>query len=1147
MQKKYKDNHLIGQVMKITGLYLLFAMLLCSVTFANDNYGQTVLEKKVSLQLQDVTFKMALSRIEALSGVKFVYSKSRVSLNEKVSLNFTQQKLATVLDDLLLTRFIHYEVQNDRYVILIPEDKETHNGYFTPVLHNDKVVAAQPSVIKIHGQVVSAQDKTPLPGVVVRAKSSGKGVVTDANGEFEIETEDDGTLIFSFLGFITEEVTINKQTSVNVSLVADIKSLNDVVVTGYQVINKESYTGTAITVTGDELKTINPQNLLQSIQSFDPSFNVVQNNLSGSDPNKLPSINVRGSTALPSGSGALIDRNELAGNVNLPTFILDGYEVSLEKVYDLDVNRIETVTLLKDAAATAVYGSRAANGVLVITSKSPKEGKLQLYYNYDLTVTGPDLTNYKVLNATEKLEYERLAGLYTANGAQSQDDLDVIYYNKKRNVVSGVNTYWLSQPLTTTFGNKHSLSLEGGSSSIRYGVDLRYQTSPGVMKGSSRNRYGFAVNLSYNPGKTFIFKNALSIDQVKSKESPYGSFSDYVKMNPYYPKTDSLGHIQQKIDSWVNRNTSDASLQTEIVLNPLYESTLSSFKKTSYLEFTDAFSAEWNIVSGLRLRALASLTKRKTDYDDFVSPLSNQFYYYTTDKLSTRGKYTYESGDETTLDGNITLTFNKQLRNHFFNVALGANVRTNTSDSKSFTVVGFTNDRFTNIDFASGYDKNSTPSGSYTQERLAGSFLTLNYSLKNKYLLDFTGRADGSSKFGTENKVAPFWAAGIGWNIHKEDWLDRTFISQLKVRASTGMTGSVSFPAYMSKTMYTYYGSSWYSTGVGAVVNNYGNESLKWQKTRNYDLGLDLGLFNDRIVISPRYYYKLTSGLISDIVLPPSTGFSSYTDNLGDMENRGYELNLKYALVKNKTWLVNLTASLVSNTNKIVKISNALTEYNKKADDAQVTDEYKSTPLLRFKEGESLNTIYTVRSLGIDPENGKELFLKKDGVTTTYDWSVKDIVAVGDETPKAEGFWGTSITFKGLMLSASFYYHFGGQTYNQTLVDRVENADPRYNVDRRVLEQRWKKPGDHVFFKNIADQGTTFTSSRFVQHDNIMELRSLYLSYDFNKSVYSRVKMKNLRLAFTMNDVWRWSSIDIERGIDYPFARSFNFSLQTSF
>jgi outer membrane receptor protein involved in Fe transport len=366
------------------------------------------------------------------------------------------------------------------------------------------------------------------------------------------------------------------------------------------------------------------------------------------------------------------------------------------------------------------------------------------------------------------------------------------------------------------------------------------------------------------------------------------------------------------------------------------------------------------------------------------------------------------------------------------------------------------------------------------------------------------------------------------------------------VRVSTGVTGQVNFPPYQSKTTYDYYTGNWYSTGIGAVVTTFGNEGLKWQKTNNYDVGVDLGVLHDRLYVSARYYQKITHGMLADISLPPSTGFASYKENLGDIRNTGAEMNLKVTAFKNRDWTVNLIANMVHNDNKILKISNSLKAYNDKADQEQTSSDYKGAPLLRFKEGESMNAIYAVRSKGIDPENGKEIFVKKDG-TYTYTWDVKDIVPVGDNTPTATGYFGANVSYKHWMLYALFYTRFGGKEYNQTLVDRVENADPHYNVDSRVLAARWKKPGDRVLYKDIAETGSTYASERFVQKDNVLDLSSLFLSYDFDKKLYTKLAMRSLRVSFTMNDAWHWATMKAERGIDYPFARSYTFSIQTSF
>lgn len=1116
--------------MKAGTLFLMALMLsfhLCA---------QTVTIREKSISLPDL-FK----EIHKQTGFEFLYNSEMIEHIPAVSINVKDETISHTLDGCFKTLPLTYAIIDDKTIIV-------RRKKLLPVTA-DTIVRPAKKMLK---GIVTDESGQVVQGASVQLKGTRRGVFTDNQGRFSIEVSDidADSLTVSYVGLKSRTVFISgSNLDLDIMLYYTEKEMNDVVVsTGYQEINKDSYTGTAVTVSGAELKKVNPQSVLQSLQVFDPSFKIVENNLAGSNPNTLPNINVRGSTALPSGTTDAISRNTLSGTVNMPTFILDGYEVDVQKIFDLDINRVKSVTLLKDAAATAVYGSRAANGVVVIVTNPPKEGKLQVSYNYEMNVTTPDLSAYHELNATQKLQYEKLAGLYSTenNPALTQDQLDDIYYHKLNLVLSGVNTDWLAQPVRTTYGQKHSLYIEGGSSTFRYGLAVRYQTDPGVMKGSTRDRYSTDLDLSYNIGNKFLFKNSVSITQMNSRESPYGNFSDYVQMNPYYPMTDSAGKIAQLVDSWTDRSGAGGGIVTKFVLNPLYNATLGSFNKSAYLQLIDAFSADWTITQGLRLRGLISINQTRNTSDNFESPFANDFYFYGADQLNQRGSYDYSDNVQTVVDGSLTLNYNKRLGHHFINLVAGGNLHTDKGDYKSFSAVGFSNDRFSNIGFANSYAPGSTPYGDVSQQRLAGAFTSLNYSYNDIYLLDFTFREDGSSDFGSNKRVAPFNALGIGWNIHKEKFMEGSVFSRLKVRASTGITGSVSFSPYMAQTTYSYYTSNWYATGAGAIVNNYGNSNLEWQQTRDNDLGMEIGFMHDRLLIMPRYYYKYTRGLIADVTLPPSTGFSSYKDNIGDMRNTGWELNFQYGLISNKNFNLNLTANLVHNKNVIAKISDALKAYNSRADQAQSDAENVGAPLLHYQEGQSLNTIYAVKSLGIDPENGREIYVKKDG-TLTYDWSADDIVPVGNADPKVEGYFGSSIRYKQFNMTFNFYTRWGGKMYNQTLVDRVENADPRYNEDIRALDEKWKQPGDHTFYKSIADLGQTQVSSRFVENDEVLQLSSLYLSYDAKKSFYSKLGMGSLRFAFTMNDVFRLSSVRMERGIDYPYAHSFTFSLTADF
>ncbi|MGM9478294.1 SusC/RagA family TonB-linked outer membrane protein [Pedobacter sp. GSP4] len=1111
-------------VMKLTAILLLVGTLHISAA----TFSQTV-----TISRRTAPLKTIFKEIKKQTGYFFFYKGQVLQGKPEVTVELKNATLTDALNISLKGMDLNYNIVNKTIVI---SDKENLAIPAAVVL----------SKIEIKGKVVDKDNGESLPGVNVSVKNGASIGVTNEKGEFKVTVDEGTTLVFSYVGYEIQEAKATGGKLLTIKLVSKLTQMNDVVVTGYQTIKKDNYTGNAITISGDQLRRVNPQNLLQSIGTFDPSFKLIDNNLAGSNPNRIPSINVRGASALPSGDGQVLRRDEILGTVNMPVFMLDGYEVSVQKVFDLDISRIASVTSLKDAAATAIYGSRAANGVIVITTKTPKEGKLRVEYNYELNLTAADLSDYQVLDAAEKLDYEVLAGLYSSAKQQvPQDQLDEIYYHKKANVVGGVNSYWLSQPLRNTIGHKHGVNLDGGSEAFRYNVNLRYQTRPGAMKGSERDQYSGGMSFQYNV-KKLQFRNELSITQVGATESPYGDFSNYVRMNPYYPLQDANGMAMRISDVYEKQDRSK-----EYVFNPLFDANLSSFNKSKYTEIIDNLSADLEVAKNLRLRAQMSVTTRSNSDDIFTSPLANKYYLYTTDKIDEKGEYTNREMKETYWDSNIRLTWLKQIGDNSFNALIGVNARTELRDQKEFTAIGFANDRFTSIGFAKGYAEDGKPLSKLERARLFGSFITMNYAYKNRYLMDGTIRIDGSSKFGVNNKLAPFWSFGLGWNVHQEEFLrDNSVISQLRIKASTGLTGSVEFDPYLSKTIYKYNTGNWYSSGIGASVNSYGNENLGWQKTRMTDIGIDIGLFKDRILITPRIYKKFTKDILADITLPPSTGFLSYKENLGDMENKGAELGIIVDAVRSKDWSVNLNASLVSNKNKVVRISNALKKYNDRADELQSVKPgdggYRGIPLLRFSEGQPFNAIYGVRSLGIDPENGRELYLKKDG-TLTYDYDKRDYVVIGDPNPKVSGYFGGTFNYKRFSLYVQFQTYFGGDKYNLTLVERVENADPRYNVDKRVFEEKWKQSGDLSFYKNIADNGETDVSSRFIQPDNLINLQSVNFSYDLDKKMAARLAMASLMFQVTANDVVRWSSVKEERGINYPFTRSLTFTVRAAF
>lgn len=1024
-------------------------------------------------------------------------------------------------------------------------------GKYTTVKANRPVntsTARPANTVRVAGRVVDEQGDG-IPAATIKLERNGKvGTLTDMNGRFTIDIEQGKgeTLVVSFLGMEEESYYVNGRKDLNnitIVMKEDRKALDEVVVNGYYTKNKQSFTGNAVTVSKDDLQKVSNNNLMSALQVFDPSFKLQEDISAGSNPNSVPKMRIRGD----SGFGSISETN-LKNDPNQPTFILDGYEVSAEKVYDLNMDRVASVTILKDASATAIYGSRAANGVVVITTKTPERGRLRISYKFDGVVQTPDLRDYNLMNAAEKLEAERLAGEYEATDPASQQKLDMDYSLRLRNVKRGVDTYWLSQPIQTVMGQKHSLYLEGGDSNIRYGLSANYQNNPGVMKDSYRDRFGIDVNLQYNWNDKVLFRNNLSVSRVKSQESPYGSFSEYTKVNPYWPIYDDNGNVYKEYPKYMST--------TYVLRNPLVEAQLNNCDESEYLEVTDNFNIEWYITSHLRFKGQISYTMRNDHQYSFIDPASVRYNlsdYTAGEGVLKRGQaHNYDQRSHT-LDTNALLTYIQNFGPHFLNSALGVNITESKYANVGFSVIGFPSGNMDYISFGREFLSQS-PDGDEGLSRLFGSFVNFNYTYNNIYLLDISGRLDGSSSFGKDSHFAPFWSAGIGWNIHNEKWYKiKNVMNHFKITTNIGETGKASFSPYEAQNMFTYYKGKYYGGGAGAIVTTYGNNDLKWEKTLSWDVNLETEFLKGMVSARFCYYDKLTNNLLSNVTLPQSSGFAYYRANVGKLANRGYELNLRIFPVRSKDLTVSVFGTMAHNTNIIKEISNSLKARNGKIDKDQ--DNYKpghgqryetAKPQVQFKEGESTTTIYAVRSLGINPMNGKEVYLDLEG-NPTYKWSAANKVACGNTAPTVQGSFGLNADWKGFNLSMSFLYECGGQLYNQTLVDRVENASLTYNADRRVLYDRWQKPGDVTFFKDIRDHSRTELTSRMIQDNNVLNFKSLSLSYTVPAQLSRKWAMERLKFTFLVEDLAYWSSIKRERGLDYPYSHTFNFGVQVQF
>lgn len=1125
---------------KIMKVLIIFIFAALFSAYADSSYSQ---EKSIKLSKKSVTLKNILDEIEKKSNYVFVLSEEAINeLNKSINLSSDFTHIDAILKLISKQTDLKYLIL-DKQVVLYKDEKEEKKALSSLKYPQQKPFEIKGHVSDIHGE--------PLAGVTILLKNSVQGTTTNAEGNFTIRVGTPGSiLVFSFIGFKSQEKRVSEDEIVNIILEEEITEMTELIVTGIFTRKADSYTGSIKTIKSEELTTVGNSNILQVLKGIDPTFQIIDNNQFGADPNRIPDIQMRGSSSFYD------MKSKYQTNPNQPLFIIDGFEQSIDKIMDMDMNRIESVTLLKDATAKALYGSKGANGVIVIETKKPSSGRLKVSYTGSLNIQAPDLSSYNLCTAEEKLEVERLAGVFSSstNNPVIQQQLDERYNTLKKEIELGVNTYWLNKPLRVGVGNKHSLNFEGGDEYVRYNLDVNYNDVKGVMKGSDRKTFGGGFMFSYRY-KNLLFRESLSLLHNKAYNSPFGSFTDYARLNPYWRIYNTNGTLKEIIGTYNVAN----SQGVHPIYNPIINTMLNSNNNSIYTDITNNFYIEWNLLSNLKATGRIGYTYRTNESDIFYPRDHTMFRKenMSDEEYFKRGLYTKQNGKTTTLVTDIGLNYSRTFRKHvLFGNMLWSMGEYNT-ESISFQAEGFANNKLDYITHARQYKEGGKPFGNESLSRDASALLSANYAYDSRYLLDANYRANASSLFGANNRWGHFWSLGAGWNLHYEPFLkEQAWLQQLKVRVSTGYTGSQNFNSYQAISTYKYYEDEVYDNIIGAYLLGLPNPDLLWQKTRDNNIGLNASLLQ-RIDLTFDYYIKNTSNLLTPVTLPPSVGFASYTENLGRSQNKGFEIQANIRVVKRpeQSFFFNLFASLNHNTNKIKEINNALTSINAKKDedkknnyDHEKGKDLTTKPSVRYMEGVSMSAIWAVRSLGIDPGTGNEIFLTQDG-KKTYTWNAKDQVVCGDELPKFTGAFGFNIDWKGFSINALCNYRLGGQMYNQTLVDKVEDADIQYNVDRRVYQGRWTTPGQKAQYKKLTTPNYfTRPTSRFVQDLNELQMTSINIGYDFrNCSFLKRQNIERMKISFYMNDVFRISSIKTERGTEYPFARMFSFQLQATF
>lgn len=1126
MKKRKSKLDFFCMVILLSSVYMFsFTGILYAQNRSIDGWKET----KITLRVSNEPLGKVLSMVAKAANAELLFQDvTLVGINQPTTLNVKDVPLDKVLGDLIGNQNVGVRYEENRQIII-------QKAFGTTEKENGR------KMYRIGGVINASDTKEPLIGATVMVtdgtKAGTAGCITDANGKFSLTVDAKASIRITYIGYESLSMQINRD-NMNMQVALNPTSMNvdEVVVTGISKRSKNSFTGNFVSVKGNELRKLNPNNILKGLQFYDPSFKVVESNSRGSDPNAPMEFQLRGDQSL-GGNVQMNSMDLMLDNVssrpNTPLFVLDGFIVPISRIMELDPERVEEITILKDAAATAIYGSKASNGVVVVETKVAPDGALSVSYNGSMTIEAPDLTGYNMMNAAEKLQTEWKAGAYDSENANHMN----AYNGYLRNVLGGVNTYWLSQPLRTAVQHRHSLTAAGGTEVFRYSLGLNASFMPGVMKGSESNSKSVNFNMTYRKGKATVGAN-INLTEAGGDNSPYGSYSSYTAINPYYKPTDEHGEYAQILDHHILGGN-------EEITNPLYNANvgIKDFQRNQTI--ASSLNLEYALLKNLRFTEQVSYTRGMARTERFLP--ANHTNFVRENDLTRKGSYSKNTGEMSSWSSNLGVNYNLNIDKHLISLFGNWTISEDRSNYVQLSATGFPDVHMD--DFIFGNKMNNDPSGTEAISRSMGLIGQVSYSYDNRYSVDFNVSSENSSRYSDHN-LTPFWSTGVRWNAHREKWL-QGYVSNLVLRASYGVTGEQGYDPYQAIEFYTYnIGSGMipYTSFpvLGAILSGIPNAELKWAKTDNFSIGVELGFWKNRLNATFNYYNNITRQMLTDFDMAPSTGYDSQTINAGEVQNKGFDVTLNVIALQDIQrelfWTVNVNAN--RNINKIRKIS----AYLRKMNEAQLAS--KNAPLPVYQEGESTSTLFAVQSLGIDPVTGQEVFLTRDG-KKTFIWDAVDKVPVGDTNPKVSGTFSTSVNWKDLSCTLGFTYKWGGIVYNQTLVNKIENTSITKNLDRRAMDSRWENPGDIVRYKKFDVYGSeTPASTRFIMDDNELRLASLNVGYRLRNEKIAFLRRMNidvLTLSFTTNDLFRISPIRMERGLDYPFARSYTMSMSIIF
>ncbi|MEA5256651.1 TonB-dependent receptor [Arcicella aquatica] len=984
-------------------------------------------------------------------------------------------------------------------------------------------IAAQDRIIS--GKVTSSEDGAILPGVSVSVKGTSRGITTGADGSYKINVPNNAKIIFGFVGFIKQEVIVGTKTIIDVALVQDVTDIEEVVVVGYGTTKKQNLTASQANISGKALEG------KPGGTSFD---NLLQGKAAGLQiiaingrPSGQSFIRIRGESSLSAGSqplvvidGVPVGNSEAQGGINI--------------LNTINPNEIEDVQVLKDASSAAIYGSRGAGGVILVTTKQGKKGLPKITYSFQAGYSEKTPDNFKMMTFDEKLRYEKDLG-YT-NG-YFQDDVTTMTdaeYQTEVTRLSAGKTDWFKTLLQKGQLRTHRFGISGANDSFSYNISLQSSNVGGLVNGSNSDVKGGRVNLEYRANKWLKTGSNLQFASIQTNEQR----DRYNVQNPFYAIYAYNPYEPEFNDDGTYNLTANGFSISEAIVNNTEKQTIVNGLGSFYLTLTP--------IKNLDIRSQIGLIY--TDYyrEYFIKP-NSILDQYVGDPAA-RGSKTDNGSQGFNYVFTNTATYSKSIDNtHNFKVLGGIEFTRDRARAFSLSTKGYPSDKVNTQDNA------STPTGATTSKSdwaLYSLFGRINYDFNQKYFIDFSGRRDGSSRFGANNRYGLFGAVSAGWHLDKESFIqDLTFINSLKLRASYGLTGNDRIGNYTSLGLYRY---SSYGLTSATFPSQVANPDLTWEKQTATDIGLDFSVMNNRLYGTIDWYTKKSSSLLYERPLSTTTGFQSRIENVGAVQNRGVELTVGYKIIDNKDfkWDVNVNYSI--NKNKVT----ALTE------DGII----RPGGLSKLQIGQPVDVYFMTRYAGVNSATGAQQFYNVNG-EVVENYSPSDAVILEGKSRLATRFgnFHTDISYKGISLGADLYYSGGNYIFNSMWNDLTSDGEYIYNNQAADALNYWKKPGDTGVLP--VPTGISYTTDRYLQKGDFIRLRNVTLGYTIPSSITKKAKIQSVRIYAQAQNWWYYAfeakgdpevgfgqaestggqTQGLFRGYSYPVTRQLTFGIDLTF